>query len=64
MPSEEHKRKRKLWAETYVKTDFSSVIFTDECTVSSDGPDNWLKSWISDNRTPPNMLKKQYIGWR
>ena len=33
--------------------DFSSVIFTNKCHATVDGPDKWVKCWISSYHSPP-----------
>jgi len=43
--SEINKSKRIKWAKKYLKTDFSTVLFTDECRVSKDGPDSFGRGW-------------------
>ena len=55
--SKKLKVKRLEWAVAYLKTNFSNVIFTDECCATLDGPDGWgagLGSEPSPSRlTPP-----------
>ncbi len=34
-----HKQKRLQWAHTYMKTNFQTDLFTDECCATLDGPD-------------------------
>ena len=34
-----HRQKRQEWAERYLKTDFSKVLWTDEMRATLDGPD-------------------------
>ena len=45
-----------------MKTDFSSVIFTDECRTTLDGPDGWARGWISCNDSAPVRARRQQGG--
>ena len=38
--SKHHKEKRVIWAKKYMKTDFSTVMFSDECRATVDGPES------------------------
>lgn len=47
-PLEEvHKQSRLQLAKDYMKIDFSTVFFTDECRATFDGPDRWCKGWVA-----------------
>ena len=59
---QQHKYRRIEWAEKYMKTDFSSVMFTDECRPTFDGPDGWAKEWISFNDSSRVRARRQHIG--
>ena len=51
--NQRHKARRLEWATKYMKTDFSRVIFTDECRATLNGPDDWARGWISLHDSPP-----------
>jgi len=57
-----HMKKRVEWAEANVKTDFSKVIFTDECRATLDGPDGWSSGWVLNGRQPKVRVKRQQGG--
>lgn len=57
-----HKQNRLKWAEDYMKTDFSKVLFTDECRATLDGPDGWCKGWVAVGRDRPHRLRRQQGG--
>lgn len=44
--NQNHKCKRMEWAQQYIKTDFSKVLWTDEMRVTLDGPDGWARGWV------------------
>ncbi len=53
-----HKDKRMEWVKKYMKTDFSSVIFTDECRARLDGPDQWRNYYgprLGDPQASPSL---------
>lgn len=60
--NETHKKKRLSWAKENLKTDFSTVIFTDESRVTLDGPDGWCKGWVFQEREPPSRMRRQQGG--
>ena len=45
-----HKQKRLQWAQKYMKTNFLTVLFTDECRTILDGPDGCSSGWLMDIR--------------
>ena len=51
-----HKQKRLQWANGYMKTNFQSVLFTDECHATLDGPDGWSSGWLVDIHHVPTRL--------
>ena len=57
-----HKEKRLNWAKNYLKTDFSKVIFTDECRATIDGPDGWATGCIINGQPTPTRISRQQGG--
>ena len=57
-----HKENRVKWAEENMKTDFSNVIFTDECRATLDGPDGWASGWVLHDRPQQTRIKRQQGG--
>ena len=57
-----HKKERIKWAVRYMKTDFSTVLFTDECRATMDGPDGFSRGWCLDGLDVPVRLKRQQGG--
>ncbi len=57
-----HKQKRLQWAHTYMKTNFQTVLFTDECCATLDGPDGWSSGWLVDGHHFPTRLRRQQGG--
>jgi hypothetical protein len=45
-----------------MKTDFSLLVFTDECRATLDGPDDWARGWIASGQTVPSQYKRQQGG--
>ena len=60
--SERNQLKRVEWARKYLKLDFSTVIFTDECRATLDGPDGWRRGWVLDKRSVPGVMRRQQGG--
>ena len=57
-----HKQKRLQWAKQYMKTDFKTVLFTDECRATLDGPDGWSGGWLVDGHPMQTKLRRQQGG--
>lgn len=57
-----HKQKRLQWARQYMKTDFKTVLFTDECRATLDGPDGWSGGWLVDGHPMQTRLRRQQGG--
>ena len=60
--NKKHKEKRMNWAKKYLKTDFSKVIFTDECRATLDGPDGWARGWVAKGQPTPTRIRRQQSG--
>ena len=60
--NKKHKEKRLEWARTYLKMDFSKVLWTDEMRVTLDGPDGWARGWITKGHNAPVRLRRQQGG--
>jgi transposase len=57
-----HKEKRVKWAQDNMKTDFSNVIFTDECRATLDGPDGWAYGWVLHGHPQQTRIRRQQGG--
>ena len=55
-------QKRLFWATKYLKTDFQTVIWTDEARATLDGPDGWRRGWLQKNTNPRLRYKRQQGG--
>uniref|UniRef100_A0A087YR09 Tc1-like transposase DDE domain-containing protein n=1 Tax=Poecilia formosa TaxID=48698 RepID=A0A087YR09_POEFO len=60
----DHKQKRLHWAQTYMKTNFQTVFFTDKCCATLDCPDGWSSGWVVDGHHVPTRLRRQQRGDR
>ena len=58
----QHKEKRVKWATDYIKCDFSTVFFTNECRATLDGLDGFSRGWIGHGFETPFRLRKQQGG--
>lgn len=56
-------RKRISWANAYTKYDFSSVLFTDECQATLNGPDAFTRGLVGRGQCMPNLLQMS-ARWR
>ena len=53
------KTKQLEWARQYFKTDFQTVLFTDECRATLDGPDGRSREWLVRGSPQPCRLRRQ-----
>ena len=60
--TDKHKEKRLKWAQEYMKLDFNTVIFTDECRATLDGPDGWSRGWLRQGVPLPLRMRRQQGG--
>ena len=57
-----HKKKRMEWAKDNMKVDFQTVLFTDECRATLDGPDGWTGGWYYNEGLRPQRIRRQQGG--
>ena len=55
--SKRHKDDRVKWAMSNLKTNFTKVIFTDECRATLDGPDGMSRGWLMNKSASPMRLR-------
>ena len=60
--SDVNRQKRLTWAKKYLKTDFQSVLWTDEARATLDGPDGWCKGWLLKGARPRLRYRRQQGG--
>ena len=60
--TKQRKAKCVKWATDYMKCDFATVIFTDECCDTLDGPDGISRGWIGHSFETPFRLRRQQGG--
>ena len=51
-----------IWAEKYIKQDFTRVIWSDDTRVSLEGPDNWSSDWVIIKSQSETRVKRQQWG--
>ncbi|KAG8009288.1 Transposable element Tc3 transposase [Nibea albiflora] len=54
-----HKEKQLQWAQQYMKTDFKTLLFTDECRATLDGPYGLSGGWLVDGHPMQTRLQRQ-----
>ncbi len=60
--NQRHKVKRLEWVTKNLKTDFSKVLFTDECRANLDGPDSWASGWVLNKQSVGTRMRRQQGG--
>ena len=45
-----------------LKTNFTKVIFTNECRPTLDGPEGMSRGWLMNKSAPPMRLRRQQGG--
>ena len=54
-----HKQKWLQWAQKYMKNNFQTVLFIDECRMTLDGTDARSRGWLVDGHHVPTRLQRQ-----
>ena len=62
--SKRHKHDRVKYAMSNFKTNFTKVIFTDECRATLDEPDGMSRGWLINKSAPPMRIRRQQCGGR
>ena len=57
-----YKKKRMEWAKNHMKVNFQTVLFTDECRATLDGPDGWRRGWFCKEGPRPHRIRRQQGG--
>ncbi|KAF2356825.1 Transposase Tc1-like [Trinorchestia longiramus] len=57
-----HEQKRMDWAKNHMKVNFQTVLFTDECRATLDGPDGWRRGWYCKDGPRPYQIRRQQGG--
>ena len=57
-----HKEKRLQWARKYLKLNFKTVMFSDECRATLDGPDGFCRGWLRHGQQTTVRLRRQQGG--
>ena len=60
--TKKHRETCLRWAKTYMKQDFSKVMFTDECRATLDVPDEWSSVWILQGHAAQDRFRRQQGG--
>ena len=58
-----HRNQRLELAKKYVKTDFQTVLSTDECRATLDGSDGWCRGWLVNGCSKASRVRRHAIRW-
>ena len=50
------------WEKNNMKVHFQSVLFTDECRATLDGPDGWRRGWYCTEGPHPQRIRRRQGG--